>query len=65
MKNISGGLNMKKFRMTALIAVFLLAAVCMLIPVSAESGYLRGDADGDGEITSEDLTTLLRTVSRS
>ena len=35
-------------------------AVSMILPVSAASSYLRGDADGDGVVTIRDATTIQR-----
>ena len=46
--------------MIALAVICLLIAVGMILPVSAESSYVRGDADGDGEVTITDATAIQR-----
>ena len=40
--------------------ICLMIAVSMILPVSAASSYLRGDADGDGVVTIRDATTIQR-----
>ncbi len=45
------------------ICICLLIAVGMILPVSAESSYVRGDADGDGEVTITDATAIQRTLA--
>ena len=49
--------------MIALAVICLLIAVGMILPVSAESSYVRGDADGDGEVTITDATAIQRCLA--
>lgn len=49
---------MKKLVLIVLALICLLTAVGMVIPVSAASSYIRGDADGDGEVTITDATAI-------
>ena len=39
---------MKRLGLIGLVLICLMIAVSMILPVSAASSYLRGDADGDG-----------------
>lgn len=49
---------MKKLVLIVLTLICLLTAVGMVIPISAAGSYIRGDADGDGYITSVDATWI-------
>ena len=51
---------MKRFAVVRFVLICLMIAVSMILPVSAASSYLRGDADGDGVVTTTDATTILR-----
>ena len=50
---------MKRICVIAL-AVALLAAMCL--PAAAAGSYIRGDADGDGEVTIADVTVIQRVL---
>ncbi len=54
---------MKRFSAFALAAACLLLAVCMIFPASAAGGYIRGDVDGDGEVTIIDATLVQRKLA--
>lgn len=54
---------MKRICMIALFVICLLIAVGMILPVSAESSYVRGDADGDGKVTILDATAIQRNLA--
>ncbi|MBQ3286037.1 MAG: dockerin type I repeat-containing protein [Ruminococcus sp.] len=54
---------MKKLVLIVLTLICLLSAVGMVIPISAASSYIRGDADGDGEVTITDATVIQRTLA--
>ena len=54
---------MKRICMIALAVICLLIAVGMILPVSAESSYVRGDADGDGKVTILDATAIQRSLA--
>lgn len=51
---------MKRLGLIGLALICLLSAIGMIVPVSAASSYLRGDADGDGVVTIRDATTIQR-----
>ena len=51
---------MKRLGLIGLVVICLMIAVSMILPVSAASSYLRGDADGDGVVTIRDATTIQR-----
>lgn len=51
---------MKRLGLIGLALICLMIAVSMILPVSAASSYLRGDADGDGVVTIRDATTIQR-----
>ena len=51
---------MKRLGLIGLVLICLMIAVSMILPVSAASSYLRGDADGDGEVTIMDATVIQR-----
>lgn len=51
---------MKKCFCVLLIIAVLYSAV---IPIAAESGYKRGDADGDGNVTILDATVIQRKLA--
>ena len=51
---------MKKFAI-ALIALCLTAG--MILPTSAAGTYIRGDADGDGDVSVIDATAILRKLA--
>ena len=51
---------MKRITMIGLVLICLLVAVGMILPVSAASSYVRGDADGDGTVTIMDATVIQR-----
>ncbi len=54
---------MKRLGIIGLAVICLLAAVGMILPVSAAESYIRGDADGDGEVTIMDATVIQRTLA--
>lgn len=54
---------MKRLGLIGLVLICLMIAVSMILPVSAASSYLRGDADGDGFVTISDATTIQRTIA--
>ncbi len=54
---------MKRLGLIGLALICLLVTISMVIPVSAASSYLRGDADGDGEVTITDATAIQRTLA--
>lgn len=54
---------MKRLGLIGLVLICLLSAIGMIVPVSAASSYLRGDADGDGEVTIMDATVIQRTLA--
>lgn len=54
---------MKRLGLIGLALICLLVTISMVIPVSAASSYLRGDADGDGEVTIADATVIQRTLA--
>ena len=54
---------MKRLGLIGLVLICLMIAVSMILPVSAASSYLRGDADGDGEVTIMDATVIQRTLA--
>ena len=51
---------MKRLGLIGLVLICLMIAVSMILPVSAASSYLRGDADADGVVTIRDATTIQR-----
>lgn len=55
---------MKKLVLIVLTLICLLTAVGMVIPISAAGSYIRGDADGDGEVTITDATAIQRTLAK-
>lgn len=54
---------MKRLGLIGLALICLLVTIGMVIPVSAAGSYLRGDADGDGEVTIADATVIQRTLA--
>ena len=54
---------MKRLGLIGLVVICLMIAVSMILPVSAASSYLRGDADGDSEVTIADATVIQRTLA--
>ncbi len=52
---------MKKIIISAFLAVFMVAST--LLPVSAAGSYIRGDADGDGVVTINDVTAIQRHIA--
>lgn len=54
---------MKRLGLIGLALICLLVTISMVIPVSAAGSYLRGDADGDGEVTIADATVIQRTLA--
>ena len=54
---------MKRLGLIGLVLICLMIAVSMILPVSAASSYLRGDADGDGVVTITDATAIQRTLA--
>ena len=54
---------MKRLGLIGLALICLLVTISMVIPVSAASSYLRGDADGDSEVTIADATVIQRTLA--
>ena len=54
---------MKRLGLIGLVLICIMIAVSMILPVSAASSYLRGDADGDGEVTITDATAIQRTLA--
>ncbi|MBQ6152380.1 MAG: dockerin type I repeat-containing protein [Ruminococcus sp.] len=54
---------MKKLVLIVLALICLLTAVGMVIPVSAASSYIRGDADGDGHVTIMDVTCIQKKLA--
>lgn len=54
---------MKRLGLIGLVLICLMIAVSMILPVSAAGSYLRGDADGDGEVTITDATAIQRTLA--
>lgn len=51
---------MKRFN-TFILLVFCIAFVsAAAFPTAAESGYIRGDADGDGKVSIRDVTEIQR-----
>ena len=53
---------MKRIGVLGLVVIFLLAAIGMALPASAESGYVRGDADADGIVSILDATAIQRVL---
>ncbi len=51
---------MKRIVVIAFAVICLFAAIVISLPVSAAGGYLRGDADGDGNVNIKDVTTIQR-----
>ena len=51
---------MKRITMIGLVLICILVTVGMILPVSAASSYVRGDADGDGTVTIMDATVIQR-----
>lgn len=51
---------MKRISVIAFAVICLLVAVGTIPPVSAAESYVRGDADGDGEVTIMDATAIQR-----
>ena len=54
---------MKRLGLIGLALICLLATIGMAFPVSAASGYIRGDADGDGHVTIMDATVIQRRLA--
>ena len=54
---------MKRLGLIGLVLICLMIAVSMILPVSAAGSYLRGDADGDGEVTIMDATVIQRRLA--
>ncbi|MBQ3417242.1 MAG: dockerin type I repeat-containing protein [Ruminococcus sp.] len=54
---------MKRLGLIGLVLICLMIAVSMILPVSAASSYLRGDADGDGKVTILDATAIQRSLA--
>lgn len=51
---------MKRIAMLVLVLICLSVTVGMILPVSAASSYIRGDADGDGVVSIGDVTAIQR-----
>jgi hypothetical protein len=54
---------MKRIAMLVLVLICLSVTVGMILPVSAASSYIRGDADGDGKVTILDATAIQRILA--
>ena len=54
---------MKRLGLIGLALICLLVVIGMALPVSAAESYIRGDADGDGEVTIRDATVIQRTLA--
>ena len=49
---------MKKLGVMIISAICIMISVSMISSVSAAGGYIRGDADGDGIVIIDDVTTI-------
>ena len=58
-----GSDRMKKRRITILSLVCTAVISAAALSAAAESGYIRGDADGDGEVTIIDATAVQRKLA--
>ena len=54
---------MKRIFALSLAAVCLLVSIALFCPASAATTYIRGDADGDGEVTIIDATVIQRNLA--
>lgn len=54
---------MKRLGIIGLVLICLLVVIGMVLPVSAAESYIRGDADGDGEVTILDATAIQRRIA--
>ena len=55
---------MKRFISLILLAFCIAFVSAAAIPVAAESGFIRGDADGDGHVTIGDVTEIQRKLAQ-
>lgn len=51
---------MKRVSVISILIICLIAVIIMTLPVSAASSYIRGDADGDGDVAIMDVTVIQR-----
>ena len=54
---------MKKLCFIGVSAICALAAVSIMLPASAASSYIRGDANGDGHVTVKDVTMVQKVLA--